>query len=264
MKKFVIFAVAFFITSWISIAADSLQVQCDQLLLAVKWTKFETLAYNVCNTALGNKTKPTTKPVIKKTKKIGSIPSWTDTSITKEQVKAIVDNSIIKGNAKARFLIIEYSDLQCPFCKRHWDNKTIETVVSKYNGMVASTFRHFPLAFHENALSWALAAQCVALQDYIKYYDFIGWVFWRGLNGEIDLYKTAENLKLDLKRLKDCMLSSTVLNIVNKQTEEGINLFGITGTPGNVILDTVTWKYKPIMGAYPVSEFEEILDKIVK
>ncbi|HBB04186.1 TPA: hypothetical protein DCZ39_04825 [Patescibacteria group bacterium] len=48
-------------------------------------------------------------------------------------------------------LIVEYSDLQCPFCKRHFESKTLESIISKYNGNVAKTMRQFPLGFHQYA-----------------------------------------------------------------------------------------------------------------
>ena len=263
MKKLIILVFAVLFISSVSFAADSLQTQCNALIAWTKGTKVEQLAKDICKTVLGAKTQTATTTKIIKRKKIGAM-SRSDTAITKEQVQSIIANSVIKGNAKARFLIIEHSDLQCPFCKRQWDNKTIDAVIAKYNGKVASAFRNFPLTFHENALSWAYALECVTLQDKTKYYDFIGWVFWRGLNSETDLYKAAESLNLDTKRLKDCMATTTVQIIINKQIEDWVNLFGITGTPGNVILDTVTWKYKTIMGAYPMSEFEGILDPIAK
>jgi len=266
MKKLLLFVVLLLLTSWISFAANSLQAQCDTLIAKTKGTQLETFANAVCNTALGIKAKAPVKnqPTIKK-KRIGvRTNERADTSISMDQLKSIVSSSIIKGNAKARFLIIEYSDLQCPFCKRQWDDKTIETVIKDYDGKVASAFRSFPLSFHNYSTSGAYALECVALQDKSRYYDFIDWVLWRWLNSETDLHKVAQELDLDLKRLKDCMATSTVQILVSKQIEQGINLFGISWTPGNVILDTITGKYKVIVGAQPASEFKKVLDKIAK
>ena len=60
-------------------------------------------------------------------------------------------------------MIVEYSDFQCPFCKRGYD--TIEQqVLKQYDGKVKFYFRNFPLSFHPWAQPAAIAAECAKMQ----------------------------------------------------------------------------------------------------
>jgi protein-disulfide isomerase len=94
-----------------------------------------------------------------------------------EQVKKVVDevisgkvtnvykgNAIVseptdftKGKADAPITIIEYSDFECPYCKRF--HPTMEQVVKDYNGQVKWIYRQFPL--HQNSMAKLVAANCV-------------------------------------------------------------------------------------------------------
>ena len=64
--------------------------------------------------------------------------------ISLDQINKIKNDTYIIGNKNAKILIVEYSDLQCPFCKKHFESKTLETLVNKYDGKVAKTMRQFP------------------------------------------------------------------------------------------------------------------------
>ena len=58
---------------------------------------------------------------------------------------AIEKDGYILGKKDARISIIEYSDLLCPFCKRHYSAQTIENLVKKYPNDVNMVFRQMPL-----------------------------------------------------------------------------------------------------------------------
>lgn len=74
-------------------------------------------------------------------------PSVEDTSIVVDGSKfaTIEKEGYIKGNKDARITIIEYSDLLCPFCKRHYEAQTIENLIKKYPNDVNMVFRQMPL-----------------------------------------------------------------------------------------------------------------------
>lgn len=61
------------------------------------------------------------------------------------KLAAIVKNGYVLGNKDARITIIEYSDMLCPFCKRHYNAQTIENLVAKYPKDVNMIFRQMPL-----------------------------------------------------------------------------------------------------------------------
>ena len=58
---------------------------------------------------------------------------------------AIEKDGYIMGKKNARITIIEYSDMLCPFCKRHYNAQTIENLVKKYPNDVNMMFRQMPL-----------------------------------------------------------------------------------------------------------------------
>jgi protein-disulfide isomerase len=78
-----------------------------------------------------------------------------------DKMLPVTDKDHIKGDINAPVKIVEYSDLECPFCKRF--HSTLQEVVDSYDGQVAWVFRQFPLAqLHPKAVREAEAAECVA------------------------------------------------------------------------------------------------------
>lgn len=66
----------------------------------------------------------------------------------------------IWGDPSAPIQIIEYSDIECPFCAKV--HPTLKSIVEKYNGEVMWVYRHFPLNIHQYAEELALATECAA------------------------------------------------------------------------------------------------------
>ena len=55
----------------------------------------------------------------------------------------------ILGNKDAKVTFIEYSDFECPFCKKF--EPTVQQIIKEYGDKVRVVYRHFPLSFHPNA-----------------------------------------------------------------------------------------------------------------
>lgn len=271
MKKLIISVLLLFtIVASQSFASGNIESLCKKLIDNSKKTTVEKLAIQVCDVALKvtkengllQKQVSLLRSASRKASKEEAKRS--DTKISLADVKKIQADSIIIWDSKARFLIIEYSDLQCPFCQRHRNNKTLQSIVDAYPGKVAKTFRHFPLSFHQFAVAGALGAECAAVQGKDNYFKFISGVFTAGLTKESILETVATDLKLDIEKRKKCQWEESTKSRVASQFKEGQTLFSVTGTPGNVILDTVTWQFKLIAGAYPVKTFEDELKKVIK
>src|SRR5438270_645548 len=72
------------------------------------------------------------------------------------------------GGAKAPVTIIEFSDYQCPFCKRA--ESVVDEVVKTYGDKIRVVFRDYPLPMHPQARPAAEAASCANAQG--KFWDY--------------------------------------------------------------------------------------------
>ncbi|MDZ4231730.1 MAG: DsbA family protein, partial [Candidatus Pacearchaeota archaeon] len=99
------------------------------------------------------------------------LPSGTKVSLE------VTDQDHIRGNSSAEVTIIEYSDLECPFCKQF--HPTMQQVLSEYGDKVRWVYRHFPLdQIHPQARPGAEASECVAEQKGDEgFWTFADYVF---------------------------------------------------------------------------------------
>jgi protein-disulfide isomerase len=142
-----------------------------------------------------------------------------------------------RGNANAKVVIVEYSDLQCPYCQLF--QGVMQQVINKYgaSGQVAWVFRHFPLSsIHPEARPAALAAECVAKN---KGED----AFWRftdaafadqGNIGDALLKKLALAEGISASDLDKCVADPAIAKRVADDEKE-IMSQGVQGTPFSVV-----------------------------
>lgn len=98
----------------------------------------------------------------------GDDPSKSNVDLAKDYLiaapnialKPVEKDDYIRGSLNAKVKIIEYSDLQCPFCARH--HPVLQKVVSEYSrDEVAWVYRHFPLSsIHPQAQHLSESAEC--------------------------------------------------------------------------------------------------------
>ena len=182
------------------------------------------------------------------------------------QINTILQNAKFEGRANANTVLIEYSDIDCPFCQKHFSSKTIETIIKKYPDIIKTTFKHFPLGFHENAQKAAEAIECAWKQN--KYIEFKNLIFKATIASndkkptEALLKKVAEYLKLDTTSFAQCLQNWETADKVKSDMSEWTTLFGITWTPGNVLLNIKTGKYVVVAGAYPAEQFDKLISEL--
>ncbi|MFW0871054.1 MAG: DsbA family protein [Patescibacteria group bacterium] len=148
----------------------------------------------------------------------------------------------ISGNPKASLFIIEYSDLECPFCKRYHD-KVLPQLKETYadSGDVAFVFRHFPLdepytrPLHPTATEEAIASECVAhLGGNDAFFSFIDSIFaTTASDGQYDL-STLPNLAaqagVDRASFTTCFENKDTEGLVSEDFQNGVSA-GVQGTP---------------------------------
>lgn len=172
-------------------------------------------------------------------------------------LKPVIEESrVFFGNKAAAITIVEYSDFQCPFCKRGY--QTIEQVKKEYGDKVRVLFKHMPLDFHPLAMPAATYYEAIALQDHKKAEAFHNMVFENQDmlkdKGEAYFKEVAKKVGADMKKVEADIKSETVKKQIAADMAEAKS-FNINGTPGFLINGV------SLRGAYPFPAFKEIIDK---
>ncbi len=169
------------------------------------------------------------------------------------------DDDPVIGDKNAPITVIEFSDFECPFCKKFFDeslSKIEENYIKK--GYVRLVYRDFPLTnIHPNAQKAAEAAQCANDQNKWKtMHDIIFKNQAGGLSVE-NFKKWAKELKLDTKKFDECLDSGKYKDEVSKDLNDGIS-YGVQGTPSFFINGEL------LVGAQPYQVFQSKFDAILK
>lgn len=183
-----------------------------------------------------------------------------------DNVEKLKDTDHVRGNRNAQVLMIEYSDLECPFCKSF--HPTAQRAVEEFNGRVAWVYRHFPLdQIHSKADKEAEAVECAnELAGNDGYWKLTDKIFSvtpsnNGLNLD-DLPKLAGEVGLNQNQFKTCLDSGKYAAHVEEDYQSGIKA-GITGTPGTVLLNTKTNKTRLVPGAVPYEQLKQAIDALL-
>ncbi len=181
--------------------------------------------------------------------------------------KVSIDDDPVLGNSEAKIAVVEFSDYQCPFCNRFY-SQTLAKLKARYidTGKVKYVFRDFPLAFHPQAKSAAVAANCAGKQN--AYWKMHDGLFNNQRRLGSDLYEElAKNLRLDVAAFQACTRQGArESKEIDADLAYGQSI-GVRGTPtffigrlqGTDLIDA-----KQITGAQPLSVFEQTIDPLLK
>ncbi|MEH6576290.1 MAG: DsbA family protein [Amphritea sp.] len=174
----------------------------------------------------------------------------------------------IYGNPAAAISLIEYSDFECPYCKRF--HSTVKSIVDLFDGQVNWVYRHYPLSFHNpGAQKQAEAAECASAQGgdeaFWRYTDAIYQRTQSGGKGfALDkLSPLAAELGLDTEVFQECLDSGLYVERVKEDFEDGQQA-GITGTPGNILVNHQTGQVLAKSGSQPLEAFKQAIEGMLK
>ncbi len=174
------------------------------------------------------------------------------------KIPEVTSEDHIKGNRDAKVYLIEYSDLECPFCSKF--HPTAQQVVDEYGDDVAWVYRHFPLdQLHSKARPAAQASECVAeVGGEDAFWAFSDEIFsdQTKLN---NLSSVASSVGVSGGAYDSCVNSEKYADKVEEQYQGGLAA-GITGTPGNFIINDKgdAWL---IPGALPFETLKSTIDE---
>jgi len=172
-------------------------------------------------------------------------------------------NEVAKGNLNSNVVLVEFNDLQCPFCARF--HPTVESAVQKNN--VKLVTKHFPLSFHQYAKDYSIMFECLAKNNGANQaYSFLNKLFEVNIEkrGNVNLedgLNEAKKLGLSDASFNSCKSDSAISSKIQENFDEGIKL-GINGTPAMFILNTSTKKAVKLNGLVDESVLQAEIEKI--
>lgn len=180
------------------------------------------------------------------------------------ELKDFYDTLYVKGNKDAKVTILEFSDFQCPFCKRHNNQGTLEQVMEKYGDDVNVMFAHFPLSFHPYAQKASEASECVAEQGGDDaFYAFKKAIFAEDAPTRETIKKVVSAMDgIDADAVEECIDAGTYAKKVADTMAQG-RKWGVSGTPGNLVIDNEKGTITKVSGAVPASAFDGPISAIL-
>lgn len=225
-------------------------------VVGVLWQKVNTLESGSKNTnnnvAVGNNNAPTEEVSGK---------------LTAEQVKnvpPVSDLDHIRGSKDADVIMIEYSDLECPFCEKF--HPTAKQALDEYGNKIAWVYRQFPLeTIHPRAIPSAIASECVAkVSGNDAFWKFVDTVF-----SDQTTFLTEDGLKLAASK-SGANMNEFNKCYSNKETEKSIRdtmasatTAGITGTPGTFVMNKKGEAWL-VPGAVPFESLKATIDEALQ
>ncbi len=179
------------------------------------------------------------------------------------------DSASKLGSDSAPVVMVEYSDMQCPFCRRHFE-QTHNQLVTKYveTGKLQIVFKDFPLSFHPMATVSANATRCAGDQG--KYWEMHDKMFIEQAKGgtgtvsyTLDDIKTwGADLGLDASTFNSCVDSDKYAAEVQANFSDGAAA-GVSGTP-SFFIGLRNGDGQLIVGAQPYSSFESTIEALLQ
>jgi protein-disulfide isomerase len=171
-----------------------------------------------------------------------------------KRVDVSLDDDPSIGPADAPITIVEFSDFNCPYCRK-WQQETFPALMASYPGQIHFVYRDFPVTSQESYIA-AQAAECAGDQG--KYWEFHDELFSGQQDLGTDAYEQyAKEIGIDSQALLDCISNGKYANEVQADAAYAAGL-GATGTP------TFFINGLPFVGAQPLANFKQVIDSELK
>lgn len=189
-------------------------------------------------------------------------PSWI---INADQIKQVIWNSFVYWNENSKYSIIEFSDIECPFCKKLYTDWSIQKLLQENSETTNFIFKNFPLSFHPNAFKAALSLECVWdiwwKEVYSTFKDKVFWLWDTSPSFDVIL-QIVDNINIDKKKFEQCVNNEKFKNSIETSMDLWTKLFWVNWTPWVVLLNNETWKFILLAWAYPIEIFKAQFEKI--
>lgn len=179
--------------------------------------------------------------------------------LDQELLKSIKDNSNLTWNKDAEISWIEYSDLDCTFCKKLHNAWTHKTLFDKYWDSLNFYYQYYAI-FNK---TWPEVLECIWDQIWKeKVYDIIKKSYETEKADKASLVEFAWKW-VDEKKLDECLAKWEYKAKVEDHMKVWSQTFWITWTPWNILINNKTWEYEILPWAYPTADFEKLIDRLL-
>lgn len=170
-----------------------------------------------------------------------------------QRYEVSADDDPFLGPVDAPVTIIEFSDYQCPFCKK-WHDEVLSRLLDTYGDQIRFVYRDFPLSgLHPFATAAAEAANCAGEQDaYWAYHDALFSDQYPFSDSGLRQY--AQDLNLDINAFDECVQTRRYQDEVSADYQAAAAL-GVNSTPTFFINGLA------VIGAQPIEVFVQIIDQ---
>jgi protein-disulfide isomerase len=182
-----------------------------------------------------------------------------------QQIDMVLGDAPRKGSPDAPITIVEYSDYQCPFCLRYFNETMPQLQPLIEDGTIQYVFKDFPLLnIHPQSQKAHEAAHCArelgGENAYWVMHDllFANQEAWASVSmaDHVEVIKElAAEANLPQSEFDTCLDNGRYAETVSNYVAEGIQL-GITGTP------TFFINGNRLVGAQPISVFQQVIEQL--
>lgn len=172
-------------------------------------------------------------------------------------LQPVVDNTrALEGSSTAPITIVEYSDFECPYCRR--GVITMQELMRRYPGQIRLIMKHkVNPAIHPHATTAARYYEAIALQSSEKASAFKARLFERqeelSVRGVAFIREQAKAVGADIARLDRTLNGRAVIERITADSIEA-ERFAFTGTPAYIVNGV------SVRGAYPLDHFVELIE----
>lgn len=167
------------------------------------------------------------------------------------RMSADLSHAPFRGPEDAPVMIVEFSDFQCPFCRRV--QPTLKRLQEEYGDKLRWSFKDLPLInIHPEAKKAAEAARCAGEQG--KFWEYRAAMFASDQVNRALHDRTAEELELDTEKFTACLDSDRYTEVVEKDLHEAESM-GLNGTPAFLINGVL------LSGAQPFEQFQLVIER---
>lgn len=154
-------------------------------------------------------------------------------------VKELGSGDHVKGGKNAKVTLIQYSDFECPYCKRF--APSLQQALKDFPNDVRVAYRHFPLrSVHANAQKAAEASECAAkIGGNDKFWAMHDKLIADSAMSTENMKRFAKEIGLDQGKFNNCLDKGETADRVNADFNEG-STFGVEGTPATFINGQLT------------------------